>query len=101
MEPQAFVAEVYRRMQQRSSVANEPEDLPLMCSSPMVRQTVLNFRDLLPQDKNAPILDIGFGKGWFIASAITLGYQNIFGAEYRCRTPAVHRQLVSRSEVFV
>ena len=36
----------------------------------------------MPLDKNAPILDIGFGSGWFIAACLKLGYTNISGADF-------------------
>jgi 2-polyprenyl-3-methyl-5-hydroxy-6-metoxy-1,4-benzoquinol methylase len=82
MEPQAFVAEVYRRMQQRAPGGAQPLSLDEMCLTPAVKSTIANYRDILPEDKGAPILDIGFGNGWFIAAALSMGYQNVYGAEY-------------------
>ena len=40
------------------------------------------YKDILPKDKNAHILDIGFGTGWFIAACVKLGYNNIYGADF-------------------
>jgi len=48
----------------------------------VVLRAVGEMRSLLPSDKNSPILDIGFGGGWFIAACILLGYTNISGADF-------------------
>jgi len=82
MEAQGFIEEVYRRMQRRSPESIQSISFEEMCKDPLVKNTVLNFQYLMPKDKNAAILDIGFGSGWFIAAAILLGYQNIYAAEY-------------------
>lgn len=83
MEPQLFIAEVYRRMSRRSSESVPfSELLREISSSRLVKDTAENFKHLLPDDKSAAILDIGFGSGWFIAAALSLGYQNISGTEY-------------------
>jgi len=47
-----------------------------------VLQAVHELRDLLPQNKNAPILDIGFGRGWFLAACLKLGYRELSGADF-------------------
>src|SRR5271154_2557899 len=39
-------------------------------------------RDLLPRDKRAPILDVGFGVGWFLAACLRLGYTHLSGADF-------------------
>ena len=43
---------------------------------------VSEYGSLLPMHKNAAILDIGFGGGWFIAACVKLGYTNISGADF-------------------
>ena len=40
------------------------------------------YQALLPANKNTAILDIGFGRGWFIAACLKLGYTNISGADF-------------------
>jgi tRNA G46 methylase TrmB len=50
-------------------------------NQPMVLQVVHECASLLPQDKNAPILDIGFGGGWFIA-ACPIGYTSMYRADF-------------------
>jgi cyclopropane fatty-acyl-phospholipid synthase-like methyltransferase len=40
------------------------------------------YLTVLPKDKNAKILDIGFGSGWFMATCIRMGYTNIYGADF-------------------
>jgi hypothetical protein len=47
-----------------------------------VAEVVREYRGLLPKDKNARILDIGFGDGWFMAACRELGYKNICGADF-------------------
>ena len=83
MEPDAFIAEIYRRMNQRH-YGGAVREVPWQEARrhPMVRSTMRRYRSHLPADREAPILDIGFGSGWFIAACIELGYQNIFGAEF-------------------
>jgi 2-polyprenyl-3-methyl-5-hydroxy-6-metoxy-1,4-benzoquinol methylase len=46
-----------------------------------VLRAVSEHGSLLPMHKNAAILDIGFGGGWFIAACVKLGYTNISGAD--------------------
>ena len=40
------------------------------------------YKPVLPQNKEAIILDIGYGDGWFMAACRELGYTNICGAEF-------------------
>jgi 2-polyprenyl-3-methyl-5-hydroxy-6-metoxy-1,4-benzoquinol methylase len=81
MEPQAFVAEVYRRM---SSIQLSPrrETWQEMELDPAVEEAVYQYRPLLPNATNAAILDLGFGRGWFLAACLKLGYTNISGADF-------------------
>jgi 2-polyprenyl-3-methyl-5-hydroxy-6-metoxy-1,4-benzoquinol methylase len=81
MEPQAFVAEVYRRMSVRQP-AQKRESWQEMESDPTVEQAAHDYAALLPQSKDAAILDIGFGRGWFIAACLKLGYASLYGADF-------------------
>ncbi len=49
---------------------------------PLVLQTAYKMRGLLPNDKQAAILDVGFGGGWFLAACLRLGYTNLLGADF-------------------
>ncbi len=49
---------------------------------PDVDQLVAELSFLLPTDKDARILDIGFGRAWFLAACIRLGYRNLEGADF-------------------
>jgi SAM-dependent methyltransferase len=51
-------------------------------ADPRVLQSAHEIGRLLPSDKNAAILDIGFGTGWFLAACLTLGYRNLSGADF-------------------
>ena len=82
MEPHEFVKEVYRRMSLRHAAAQEQTPWAQMRTSPQVLQAAHELQPLLPRDKNAAILDIGFGRGWFLAACLKLGYQNLSGADF-------------------
>jgi SAM-dependent methyltransferase len=81
MEPNAFVAEVYRRMALRAAMrrAGKPSTPP---TANRIAVVAAEYRGLLPQDKQAAILDIGYGNGWFMAACRELGYRNISGADF-------------------
>ncbi len=49
---------------------------------PRVLQAMNEVGDLLPRDKHAAILDVGFGSGWFLAACLRLGYENLYGADF-------------------
>jgi 2-polyprenyl-3-methyl-5-hydroxy-6-metoxy-1,4-benzoquinol methylase len=82
MEPHTFVAEVYRRMSLRHRAERRAPSWDEIRSDPQVVRSAHELVGLLPKDKNAAILDIGFGSGWFLASCLRLGYANLAGADF-------------------
>ena len=82
MDPHEFVKEVYRRMSVRHAAAAPRASWTEMQGQAQVLQAVHGLRPLLPADKNAEILDIGFGRGWFLAACLNLGYTNLVGADF-------------------
>lgn len=82
MEPNAFVAEVYRRMASRHKADCATPNWKEMEDNPIVMEASQQYRSMLPDKKDASILDIGFGNGWFIAACIKLDYKNICGADF-------------------
>ena len=86
MEANAFITEVYRRMAVRSKMLGAPppgtKSIREMQLERTVKQGVSDYALLLPINKDAIILDIGFGEGWFIAAALQLGYTHIEGADF-------------------
>jgi 2-polyprenyl-3-methyl-5-hydroxy-6-metoxy-1,4-benzoquinol methylase len=82
MEPNAFVAEVYRRMSLRHSFERPKPTFADVQKDSRVLLAAAEYRTLLPARKDAAILDIGFGGGWFIAACVKLGYTNISGADF-------------------
>jgi 2-polyprenyl-3-methyl-5-hydroxy-6-metoxy-1,4-benzoquinol methylase len=82
MDPNTFVAEVYRRMSLRHRAERRRPSFVEMKDDRQVLQAALEYAPLLPKEKDAAILDIGFGDGWFIAACLTLGYSNISGADF-------------------
>lgn len=77
MEPNAFVAEVYRRMSLRTGAS--PAVPP---TTERVVEVATEYAAHLPASKDAAILDIGYGNGWFMAACLKLGYRNVSGAEF-------------------
>lgn len=82
MEPNAFIAEFYRRMSIRHAAVEPRPNWLEMKGSPLVKAAMHQYASILPRDTNAAILDIGFGQGWFMAACVNLGYTNIHGAEF-------------------
>jgi 2-polyprenyl-3-methyl-5-hydroxy-6-metoxy-1,4-benzoquinol methylase len=82
VEPNAFVAEVYRRMSLRHQAARAKPAFAEIEHDSRVLLAVSEYGRLLPADKTAAILDLGFGGGWFIAACLKLGYSNISGADF-------------------
>ncbi len=81
MEPNAFVAEVYRRMSLRLAMEKATSE-PVPPTPERVAQVVREYRAVLPADKQSRILDIGYGDGWFMAACRQLGYKNVCGADF-------------------
>lgn len=81
MEPNAFVAEVYRRMGVRSTMRRAVTPL-VPPTKERISQVAAEYRALLPPSKDSVILDIGYGNGWFMGACHQLGYRNIHGADF-------------------
>lgn len=87
MEANDFIAEVYRRMSlqtitQTGSIIIEPDDF---LNNESATKFIHQYSSLLPDNKDAKILDIGFGDGWFMSICARLGYTNIYGADFHAR----------------
>jgi hypothetical protein len=82
MEPHAFIAEVYRRMSLRHPSDAASFQWNDVQKDPRVLQATYELADLLPANRDATILDIGFGQGWFLAACLKLGYSNLSGADF-------------------
>src|SRR5690242_10440859 len=76
MEPDQFIAEVYRRMGQLSFCRYDPP------SEQRINDLLPEYAPLLPRNKDARILDIGYGDGWFLLVCAKLGYRNLHGADF-------------------
>jgi len=82
VDPHAFVAEVYRRMSLRHRAERRVPSWPEVKDDARVLQAAHELRGLLPGNKQAAILDVGFGGGWFLAACLRLGYTNLSGADF-------------------
>jgi 2-polyprenyl-3-methyl-5-hydroxy-6-metoxy-1,4-benzoquinol methylase len=82
MEPNAFVAEVYRRMSLRHAAERPKPSFAEVQNNSRVLLAIDEYSPLLPSNKKSAILDIGFGDGWFLAACLKLDYTNLFGADF-------------------
>ncbi len=82
MDPHVFVAEVYRRMSLRHRAERRAPTWAEVKDNPQVLLAADQSRGLLPRDKQAAVLDVGFGEGWFLAACLRLGYTNLSGADF-------------------
>jgi 2-polyprenyl-3-methyl-5-hydroxy-6-metoxy-1,4-benzoquinol methylase len=82
VDPHAFVGEVYRRMSLRHRAESRAPSWIETKDHPRVLQATHELRSFLPNDKQAAILDVGFGGGWFLAACLRLGYTNLSGADF-------------------
>jgi 2-polyprenyl-3-methyl-5-hydroxy-6-metoxy-1,4-benzoquinol methylase len=98
VEPDEFVAEVYRRMSLLSSGGGY-KSFDEISESPPAKTAIFNYAAILPADLESEILDIGYGGGWFIAACVKLGYKNVTGLDFGgnkkiCDWPGVKESLV-------
>lgn len=82
MDPNAFIAEVYRRMSLRHAAETRPQTWSEIEKDVTVMAATGQYRPYLPSDQAARILDIGFGSGWFLAACLKLDYRNLSGADF-------------------
>ena len=82
MQPHAFIAEVYRRMAARHAREKWRPTWKETENDTAVLQAEHQYPPYLPPDRQARILDIGFGSGWFLAACLKLGYCNLSGADF-------------------
>lgn len=82
MDPNVFIAEVYRRMAARHAAGIARPTWQEMENHAMVRIAAHQYAPYLPKDRTAPILELGVGAGWFVAVCLRLGYEKIYGADF-------------------
>lgn len=74
MEPNELVAEVYRRMSARRLPRRESGSGAEILSRPKIIEAAHQYAQILPSRKDATIIDIGFGGGWFMAVCASLDF---------------------------
>jgi 2-polyprenyl-3-methyl-5-hydroxy-6-metoxy-1,4-benzoquinol methylase len=82
MDSHAFIAEVYRRMSLRHATDGRRPSWSETEKDATVMAATSQYAPYLPKDKDARILDIGFGSGWFLAACLKLDYRNLSGADF-------------------
>ena len=85
MESNKFIAEVYRRKDIGDPRYQDSIDPGLFLNNKFVELAVREYKQILPQDKDKKILDIGCEMGTFSAACIHLGYKNIHCADFRAK----------------
>ena len=81
MEANEFINEVYRRMSLKR-LNNVHYSEQEFLNSKESKQTATHLKNMLPEKKDAKILEIGYGTGFFISACVQLGYTNIYGADF-------------------
>jgi 2-polyprenyl-3-methyl-5-hydroxy-6-metoxy-1,4-benzoquinol methylase len=82
MQPHAFIAEVYRRMAARHAQEKPHPTWTETETDRTVVDAAHQYQPYLPADRNARILDLGYGTGWFLAACLKLGYNDLTGADF-------------------
>ena len=83
--PNEFLSELYARMDSANPLYNSGQIEPnKFISNALASHYIEQYIDILPANKNALILDIGVGEGWFASICCSLGYQNIELADFGC-----------------
>ena len=82
MIPDEFIAEVYRRMAARSGSVATPISVAAFNANAVDAGQVGFYRDHLPRDRAARIVDIGCGQGEFLSVCNALGYRDITALDF-------------------
>lgn len=83
-DSELFIKEFYKRDFQYHLSKRDKEvlDFNLLVKHPNIKNNISIYKNNLPAKKDDPILDLGFGDGWFLGICLKLGYENIFIADY-------------------
>ena len=82
MDPNDFIAEIYKRMDKLSPAYTDSIDPEIFINNDFARKAVKQMEFILPKNKDKKILDIGFGIGQFSSACIQLGYSNVYCADF-------------------
>ena len=77
-----FIAELYVRSDARHGIKEYNTDFGLKLKQRFVRQVIHHYPQVMPPSRDAAILDIGLGDGWFVAACLAMGYRSIWGADF-------------------
>ena len=66
MQPDKFIAEVYRRMDMEDIRYIDSIDPDVFLNNKFTKTAVKEYQKVLPEKKDTKILDIGFGGGNFL-----------------------------------
>tara|TARA_B100001750_G_C15467296_1_gene577791 strand:+ start:535 stop:1320 length:786 start_codon:yes stop_codon:yes gene_type:complete len=83
MEAEKFIVEVYRRKDLVDPRFSDPIEPDLFLNNKFVSTAIKQYQKVLPEDKEARILDLGCEMGTFLSACIHLGYKNLYGADFR------------------
>lgn len=84
-ESDEFLRELYSRLDSLNPAYNKGQiQVSTFIENELLEQFISQYKEILPLDKSAKILDIGVGNGWFSSVCYALGYQNIELADFGC-----------------
>jgi len=85
LNPNEFLSELYSRLDSINPTYNEGQiALNKFKNNEFGKLFIEQYKTFLPTDKNAKILDIGVGEGWFASLCFNLGYKHIELADFGC-----------------
>ena len=80
-----FLSELYSRLDDQNPLYTKGQiSLDNFQNNEFADNFIDQYKPFLPIDKNAKILDIGVGEGWFASLCLRLGYQHIEMADFGC-----------------
>ncbi len=101
MDSNSFIKEVYKRMALRAKDSEKYIDEAYFYNSRESKVITKQLKDILPNDKDKKILEIGYGTGFFISACIQLEYKNIYGADFHNeRLSKIHLKENSIKELY-
>ena len=80
-----FLKELYARLDAQNVSYNKGQiSVADFTDNALAKMFIEQYEPFLPKDKNAKILDIGVGNGWFASLCVSLGYKHIELIDFGC-----------------
>ena len=79
-----FLKELYARLDSQNDYYQGQISVADFTDNAFAKMFIEQYKPFLPKDKNAKILDIGVGNGWFASLCVSLGYKHIELMDFGC-----------------